>query len=87
MVGSNHGGGYVYSLCPANEPLTQACFQKLALPFVGDFTKIRRLDNRREPETHRTGAPAAPVPADHLSSAPVLRPPWTTSSSSAYRPS
>ena len=52
MVGSNHGGGYVYSLCPANESLTEACFQKTTLPFVGDFHLIRRLDNSSllEPE-------------------------------------
>ena len=29
----NHGGGYQYRLCPAGEPLTEACFQKLPLEF------------------------------------------------------
>ena len=29
----NHGGGYSYRLCPANEPLTEACFQKTPLKF------------------------------------------------------
>jgi len=29
----NHGGGYQYRLCPKNEPLTEACFQKLPLEF------------------------------------------------------
>ena len=24
---ANHGGGYSYRLCPADEPLTEACFQ------------------------------------------------------------
>ena len=50
MVGSNHGGGYVYSLCPANETLTEKCFQKTTLPFVGDFHRIRRLDNSSLPD-------------------------------------
>lgn len=29
----NHGGGYSYRLCPANEPLTEECFQKTQLDF------------------------------------------------------
>ena len=29
----NHGGGYSYRLCPASEPLTEACFAKLPLDF------------------------------------------------------
>jgi hypothetical protein len=29
----NHGGGYAYRLCPAGEPLTEACFQKHHLAF------------------------------------------------------
>jgi len=54
MVGSNHGGGYVYSLCPSNQTLTEACFQTTTLPFVGDFTKIRRLDNTSLPDAEYT---------------------------------
>lgn len=30
----NHGGGYQYRLCPADEPLTEACFQRMPLDFV-----------------------------------------------------
>jgi hypothetical protein len=30
----NHGGGYQYRLCPADEPLTEACFQRTPLEFV-----------------------------------------------------
>ena len=33
----NHGGGYSYRLCPANEPLTEECFQRTPLDF--DRTK------------------------------------------------
>eukprot|EP01065_Artemidia_motanka_P022797 TRINITY_DN269_c0_g2_i1.p2 TRINITY_DN269_c0_g2~~TRINITY_DN269_c0_g2_i1.p2 ORF type:complete len:247 (+),score=44.05 TRINITY_DN269_c0_g2_i1:622-1362(+) len=32
----NHGGGYQYRLCPKGEPLTEDCFQKTPLAFVGD---------------------------------------------------
>lgn len=42
----NHGGGYQYRLCPANEPLTEACFQKTPLPFSGH--PIIRWDNGTE---------------------------------------
>ena len=34
---NNHGGGYSYRLCPADEPLTEACFQRHPLAF--DRTK------------------------------------------------
>jgi len=30
----NHGGGYQYRLCPADSPLTEACFQQTPLDFV-----------------------------------------------------
>jgi hypothetical protein len=33
----NHGGGYQYRLCPADQPLTEECFQKRPLAF--DRTK------------------------------------------------
>jgi len=34
-ITANHGGGYQYRLCPADEALTEDCFQKRPLPFVG----------------------------------------------------
>jgi len=35
-LAANHGGGYSYRLCPASsEPLTEACFQRTPLAFVG----------------------------------------------------
>ena len=34
-IRANHGGGYAYRLCPASEPLTEACFQRHSLDFVG----------------------------------------------------
>jgi len=36
QVENNHGGGYSYRLCPANAPLTEACFQQHQLDFVKD---------------------------------------------------
>ena len=36
----NHGGGYSYRLCPADEPLTEECFQKGHLEFV----QVRRRE-------------------------------------------
>merc|ERR1711915_15432 len=34
-ITANHGGGYQYRLCPKGENLTEACFQKNPLNFVG----------------------------------------------------
>ena len=45
MVGANHGGGYHYSLCPKSSPLTEACFNKLSLPFADNSHTIRFLGN------------------------------------------
>eukprot|EP00040_Diaphanoeca_grandis_P015562 m.79529 g.79529 ORF g.79529 m.79529 type:complete len:373 (-) comp25223_c0_seq1:151-1269(-) len=36
QVENNHGGGYSYRLCPADEKLTEACFQSHQLDFVTD---------------------------------------------------
>ena len=36
----NHGGGYSYRLCPAGEALTEACFQRTPLAFVGNTSDI-----------------------------------------------
>jgi len=33
---ANHGGGYAYRLCPADQEPTEACFQKHHLTLVGD---------------------------------------------------
>jgi len=48
MVGSNHGGGYSYSLCPAAEALSEECFRRTMLPFVGNHHTIRYMDNHTE---------------------------------------
>ena len=41
---SNHGGGYVYRLCPKNDaayPSEEECFQKHVLPFADNTTTVR----------------------------------------------
>jgi hypothetical protein len=49
MVGANHGGGYIYSLCPKvkGKPLTEECFTNHTLAFVGKEHTIRYLDGAR----------------------------------------
>lgn len=43
---ANHGGGYLWRLCPKTQKLTESCFQNNPLPFVGrqyvQFTDGRR---------------------------------------------
>ena len=34
QIENHHGGGYQYRLCPASEPLTEACFQQMPLAFA-----------------------------------------------------
>ena len=34
-ITANHGGGYQYRLCPESSNLTEECFQKMPLDFVG----------------------------------------------------
>ena len=34
QVLNNHGGGYSYRLCPADEPLSEKCFMQHPLDFV-----------------------------------------------------
>jgi len=36
----NHGGGYQYRLCPASEPLTEACFMKFPLQYADNTSRI-----------------------------------------------
>ena len=37
-VAANHGGGYSYRMAPADGPLSEETFGKLALDFVGNST-------------------------------------------------
>eukprot|EP00937_MAST-01D_sp_MAST-1D-sp2_P001202 g1202.t1 len=43
----NHGGGYAYRLCPAGEPLSEACFQRTHLEFVQGAQALLLKDGTR----------------------------------------
>lgn len=40
-IAANHGGGYQYRLCPADEELTEECFQRMPLEFVGNVSWLQ----------------------------------------------
>eukprot|EP01062_Namystynia_karyoxenos_P079578 TRINITY_DN841_c0_g1_i2.p1 TRINITY_DN841_c0_g1~~TRINITY_DN841_c0_g1_i2.p1 ORF type:complete len:322 (+),score=69.67 TRINITY_DN841_c0_g1_i2:91-1056(+) len=40
-IAANHGGGYQYRLCPSSEPLTEECFFRTPLEFVGSTQWLR----------------------------------------------
>lgn len=42
---ASHAGGYQYRLCPASEPLTEACFQRNPLAFAKPYTHTIRFKN------------------------------------------
>jgi len=73
---NNHGGGYSWRLCPAGEPLTEACFQKHQLDFVQDQQGIVFKNGTVQlikgtfitEGTHPAGSMWAkmPIPADWL---------------------
>ena len=48
VVASLSFSGYVYSVCPKQEPITEACMQANVLSFVGSNHTIRYLDGRAE---------------------------------------
>ena len=41
FIQANHAGGYYYRLCPADEALTEECFERTPVPFEGTETFIR----------------------------------------------
>eukprot|EP00937_MAST-01D_sp_MAST-1D-sp2_P005951 g5951.t1 len=43
MLAANHGGGYLYSMCPAGAALTEACLDLTPLAFADDFHVIRYI--------------------------------------------
>jgi len=47
QVRNNHGGGYSYRLCPASEPLTEACFQRHPLAFQPSLSTLAFADGSR----------------------------------------
>lgn len=44
MLAITHGGGYLYSLCPKDADLSEACFQKTPLAFADKEHTIRYID-------------------------------------------
>lgn len=50
---ANHGGGYQYRLCPKGQTLTEECFMRTPLPFVGS-TQLLRFANGTESEIPAT---------------------------------
>ena len=60
-ISANHGGGYSFRLCPKPErlvDLTEECFQKLPLSFVGDQSYIQYGDYNGTATPNRTAIPA-----------------------------
>lgn len=51
---ANHGGGYQFRLCPASEPLTEECFQKMPLAFATDKHMLRYPDPSKDFEINAT---------------------------------
>lgn len=39
-ITANHGGGYSYRICPADSDLSEECFQKNVLSFVGNTSQV-----------------------------------------------
>lgn len=54
---ANHGGGYSYRLCPAGSELTEECFQKMPLDFVGNTQWLQFGDGMDT--SNRTEVPAS----------------------------
>eukprot|EP01052_Picozoa_sp_SAG31_P031582 SAG31_NODE_3362_length_4364_cov_1.463540_2_plen_190_part_00 len=49
-VDANHGGGYIFQVCPKGQKISETCFNAHVLPFVGTTHRIRYLDGRAELE-------------------------------------
>jgi len=43
-ITANHGGGYVYRLCPAESKLTEDCFRANTLPFANNVTTVHYIN-------------------------------------------
>eukprot|EP00326_Haptolina_ericina_P000681 CAMPEP_0181207818 /NCGR_PEP_ID=MMETSP1096-20121128/21792_1 /TAXON_ID=156174 ORGANISM="Chrysochromulina ericina, Strain CCMP281" /NCGR_SAMPLE_ID=MMETSP1096 /ASSEMBLY_ACC=CAM_ASM_000453 /LENGTH=374 /DNA_ID=CAMNT_0023298851 /DNA_START=49 /DNA_END=1173 /DNA_ORIENTATION=+ len=48
MLAANHGGGYLYSLCPAGSELTEACLDQMPLAYADSFHTIRYIAGPEE---------------------------------------
>jgi len=60
-ISANHGGGYQYRLCPRREALTEECFMRMPLAFVGDG-QILRWANGTEADIRATRVSTGTMP-------------------------
>jgi len=51
---ANHGGGYIYRLCPASEALTEDCFMKTTLQWATDTHVLRFANASKDMEIKAT---------------------------------
>ncbi len=63
-IHANHGGGYQYRLCPAEEEPNEACFQRHPIDFVGDTQWLQ--EGYGMDVNNRTEIPAVTVPGDRV---------------------
>merc|ERR1712083_704029 len=47
-MNTNHGGGYSYRLCKASDDLSEECFARGSLDFVGETTWLQSRGNRND---------------------------------------
>jgi len=51
---ANHGGGYIFRLCPATEALTEECFQRMPLKWATSTHVLRFGNSSRDMEINAT---------------------------------
>jgi len=69
---ANHGGGYSYRLCKEGEDVTEECFQKTVLDFVGDVQWVQYGEGGEQVEfpAKRTRVGTSP-PGSHWTRNPI----------------
>ena len=70
-VRNNHGGGYSYRLCPADEPLSEECFRRTPLDFWEDAQAILYPDGSRRPVRGTFLRDGTSPPNSHWSALPI----------------
>lgn len=63
-IRANHGGGYQFRLCPANEALTEECFRKIPLDFEGP--QVLRWNDGTTEEINGTYVTEGTIPAGSM---------------------
>lgn len=62
-VVANHGGGYIYRLCPSDSSLSEECFQENILPFRGNVQILVDLDGNKVSEVEALRLATGTFPA------------------------